>query len=120
MSYYVGAVGENSALGPVQSRYFYALRVDDEGTLYFTRVDQWTSSDAILINSPGDGDDDWEFFEVGIDFFDGKDINTRERTYPNLNFDQYRFDSKSIYYYINAQGELVARVNEPYIFPTDV
>jgi hypothetical protein len=120
MNYYVGDVGENSALGPTQTRYFYGLRVDDEGTLYFTRVDQWTSADAVEINKSGSGEDDWQFFEVGIDFFDGKDEVTKEKAHPNLNFDQYRFDPKSIFYYINAQGELIARVNQRYIYPTDV
>jgi hypothetical protein len=120
MSYYVGAVGENSALGPVQSRYFYALRVDDEGTLYFTRVDQWTSGDSVQINKPGPIEEDWEFFEVGIDYFDGRDPVTHEKDKLNLNFDQYRFDSKSIFYYINSEGELIARVNQPYTYLEDV
>jgi hypothetical protein len=120
MNYYVGDVGENSALGSPKARYFYGLRVDDEGTLYFTRVDQWTSSDAVEINKPGPGQEDWEFFEIGIDFFDGKNEITREKEHDNLNFDQYRFDGKSIFYYINAQGELIARVNQQYTYPTDV
>jgi hypothetical protein len=120
MNYYVGDVGGDSPLGSTSTRYFYALRVDDEGTLYFTRVDQWTGSDVIEINKPGPGEDDWQFFEVGIDFFDGRDGDTRETVHKNLKFDQYRFDAKSIFYYINAQGELIARVNQNYIYPTDV
>jgi hypothetical protein len=120
MNYYIGDVGGNSSLGTPGFRYFYALRVDDEGTLYFTRTDQWTSSDIIQINRPGDGEEDFEGFEIGIDHFDGKDPDTHERSYENLVFDQYRFDSKSIFYYINSAGELVARINQVYDYPTDV
>ncbi len=116
----IGNWGTESPLGPSEQRYFYALRTDDEGNLYFTRIDQWTSSETVQINSPGDGGEDFEGFEVGIDFFDGKDPDTHERPYANLVYDQYRFDSKTIYYYINAQGELVARINQTYDYPTDV
>jgi hypothetical protein len=116
----IGAHGSESAMGPAEQRYFYGLRTDEEGTLYFTRTDQWTSSEAIQINRPGDGEEDFEGFEVGIDHFDGKDPDTHERPYENLVFDQYRFDSKSIFYYINSAGELVARINQVYDYPTDV
>lgn len=120
MSYLLGEYGENSPFGPREHRYFYGLRTADDGTLYFTRIDQWTSTDAVQINNPGPIDDDWEFFEVGIDYFDGKDPVTHEKETPNLNFDQYRFDAKSIFYYINSEGELIARVNQPYNYPEDV
>ena len=116
----IGAHGSDGPLGPSEQRYFYALRTSEDGTLYFTRVDQWTSSEAIQINTPGDGSDDWEGFEVGIDYFDGKDPDTHEKTDPNFVYDQYRFDSKSVYYYINAQGELIVRINQTYNYPTDV
>jgi len=119
MNYYLGNVGSESALGPSNTRYFYALRVDDEGTLYFTRVDQWTGSDTIEINKPGASEDDWQFFEIGIDFFDGK-TEDHERPYKNLYFDQYKFDSKSIYYYLNENGELIVRLNQSYNYPQDV
>lgn len=116
----IGSYGSDSPLGPAKERYFYALRVDDEGTMYFKRVDQWTSSETIEINKPGPIDGDWEFFEIGVDYFDGKDPVTHERPHENLNYDQYRFDQKSIFYYINDNGELIARVNQNYSYPTDV
>lgn len=116
----VGNWGGDSPLGPSEQRYFYALRTDEEGNLYFTRIDQWVSDETIQINRPGDGQEDFEGFEIGIDYFDGKDPDTHERPYENLVYDQYRFDSKSIFYYINAQGELVARINQVYNYPSDV
>jgi hypothetical protein len=116
----VGDYGTNSPLGPAGERYFYGLRVAEDGTLYFKRVDLWTSTESVEINKPGDVEDDWKYFEIGVDYFDGKNPETHERETPNLNYDQYRFDSKSIFYYINADGELIARVNQSYTYPSDV
>lgn len=106
--------------GVGKSRYFYALRRTEEGDLYLTKVDQFIGTDVIQVNLPGSAEDDWEFFEMGVDFFDGRDADTHERPHPNLNFDEYRWDSRNIYYYINGEGELVARINQPYTYPTDV
>lgn len=117
---YLGTIGTDSSLGPTDQRYFYALRTDDEGNIYFTRVDQWNSNEAVEINSSGLAGDDWEYFELGVDYFDGKNALTHEKDTPNLNFDQYRFDSRSAYYYINANGELVVRYNQGYSYSQDV
>lgn len=120
MTYYVGDLGENSALGPSNERYFYAIRVDDDGNLYFTRVDLWVDTGQIEINKAGPLDDNWDFFELGTDFFEGKDPVTRERPYPNLNYDQYRFGPRSAYYYLDSNGDLIVRYNQTYDYPTDV
>ena len=120
MTYYVGDLGQNSSLGPSEERFFYAIRVDETGTLYFTRVDLWVSTDAIEINAGGPLEDNWDYFELGTDFFDGKDPVSRERTYPNLNYDQYRFGSRSAYYYLNADGDLIVRYNQTYEYTRDV
>lgn len=116
----LGQPADNSNLGPAGQRYFYALRTDEEGNVFFTRVDQWKSEESIEINSPGETGDDWEYFELGVDYFDGKNPETHIKDTPNLNFDQYRFDSRSAYYYINANGELVVRYNQGYSYPQDV
>lgn len=117
---YLGAVGSESTLGTSNQRYFYAIRTDEEGNIFITKIDIWTSSDTIEINAPGDTDDDWEYFELGVDYFDGKNPVTHEKDTPNLNFDQYRFDSRSAYYYINANGELIVRYNQEYNYSQDV
>jgi hypothetical protein len=119
-THYVGAIGDNSVLGSPDQRYFYALRTDEDGNIYFTRIDTWTSNDPIEINNPGDANDDWEYFELGVDFFDGKNPETHVKDYPNLVHDQYRFDRRSLYYYINDEGELVVRYNQSYSYPSDV
>jgi hypothetical protein len=111
---YIGISG-SSALGG-QPRYFYALRRTDDGELYFSVVDTVDPSDSVTINAPGDGDDDYTEFEVGTDFFEGRDI-THNLIYPNLNYEQYRWDNKVVYYYLDSQGNLVARIGQEYAYP---
>lgn len=121
MTYYVGNSFDNLVYQEGGSRYFYGLRKDADGTLYLAKVDQITEGESSLeINMAGDPAGDWEYFEVGIDFFDGKDPDTKELVYPNLRYEQYKFDSKNLFYYINANGELVVRLNQPHVYPEDV
>jgi hypothetical protein len=111
-SNYVGNYDTSKALGD-NKRFFYALRRTDDGTLYFTRVDQLTSTESITINNPGLPPDDFNEFEYSVDFFDGRLETDHSRPYTNLYFDQWRWDNQNIYYYLNANGEFVARVNGP-------
>jgi hypothetical protein len=96
-------------------RFFYALRRTDKGTLYLDRIDMQMGNDAIQINAPGDRNNDFTGFAIGEDFFEGRDV-MHNITYPNLNFEQFRWDNKSVWYYINSNGELVARVNQSYTY----
>ena len=121
MTYYVGnEYNLNDILGEGNPRYLYALRrVDggaDDGTLYFDKIDQLTSTDTLTINVPGSIGNNFENFEYGVDFFDGRLAVDHSRPYSNLYFDQYRWDNKNCYYYINASGELVVRINQAYSY----
>jgi hypothetical protein len=113
---YVGDVSNNDLLGDGQSRYFYALRRTEDGTLFFAKVDQLTGTETITINVAGPNANNFEDFEYGVDYFDGRSAVDHSRPYPNLYYDQYRWDTKNMYYYINAQGELVARINQAYVY----
>jgi hypothetical protein len=115
MTYYIGNENTSqSLLGPDEVRYFYGLSRDAAGTLKFTRIDQLLGLDTLTVNNLGPASENFENFEYGVDFFDGRDATDHSRPYENLNFDQYRWDNKNIYYYINAQGQLVARTNQAY------
>jgi len=117
MTYYIGGeVNQSDILGAGNSRYFYALRRTDEGTLYFSKVDQLISDDIVAINITGPASGDFQDFEWGVDFFDGRLSSDHSRPYANLFFDQFRWDSRNMYYYINAQGSLVVRINRPYSY----
>jgi len=117
MSYnYVGQSYDNIA-GQYQPRYFYALRRTDAGDLYFARVDQLQNTDSITLNNPGNTSDNYDNFELGSDFFEGRDV-THNLVYPNLNYEQWRWDERSVYYYIDSNGNLVARIGQGYSYPS--
>lgn len=118
MTYYVG--NENNLsdlLGQGNPRFFYALRRDDDGNLFFAKIDQIKDTDAITINDPGLDENNYEDFAYGVDFFDGRLASDHSRPHTNLHWDQYRWDNKNIFYYINDNGEFVARVNQQYTYP---
>lgn len=117
MTYYVG--GETSIadlLGDGNPRFFYGLRRLDDGTLFFNKIDQLVDTSAISINIPGSSEGNFENFEYGVDFFDGRLATDHSRPYPNLYFDQYRWDGKNCYYYIDDDGQLVVRINQSYTY----
>jgi hypothetical protein len=103
------------------SRYFYGLRRTDAGELYLGKVDLMGTStgDALQINRPGDASENFPHFSRGVDFFEGRDT-THTKIYDNLNYEQFRWDAKNIFYYINSAGELVLRVNEDYTYPVGI
>ena len=54
-------------------------------------------------------------FSRGVDFFDGRDGQHR-KNYKNLVYEQYKWDGRNIFYYVNTEGELVLRINEQYTY----
>lgn len=118
MSQYAGNDVTN-VTGNIDGRYMYALRRTDQGELFFTKIDQMDSNASIQINKPGDPEQNYNDFEQGIDFFEGRDQN-HELVYPNLNYEQLRWDNRHINYYVNAEGEFILKFNEHHEYPTDV
>ena len=121
MTYYIGT--ENSLsdlLGAENPRFFYALRRDDEGLLFFSKVDQIKDDDVIIINKPGLSQNDFSSFEYGVDFFDGRLEEDHSRPFTNLYWDQYRWDNRNLFYYINEEGEFVVRINRAYNYPPEL
>jgi hypothetical protein len=121
MTYYVGnEFSLNDLLGEGNPRYFYGLQRLDDGTLKFFKVDQLASTASLTINVAGPNTGNFENFEYGVDFFDGRLATDHSRPYPNLVFDQYRWDNKNCYYYLDqSTGQLVVRVNQVYNYTAD-
>jgi hypothetical protein len=121
MTYYIG---QSSALADVlgegNPRYFYAIRRDDDGLLFFSKIDQLTDLGTITINNSGLTENDYTEFEYGVDFFDGRLEEDHSRPYSNLQWDQFRWDSKNVYYYINTAGEFIVRINQSYTYPPEL
>ena len=94
----------------IKDRYFYGLRRTDEGTLFIGKVDQLSANDPVSINNPGNIDDNFKDFDQGYDFYEGRDLN-HAKPFPNLRYEQFRWDDVNLNYYINSEGELVVRIN---------
>ena len=123
MTYYVGNNPDNLITQLGETRYLYALRRDEQGYLYLYKADQLAGKDDVFqVNKIGDDPSkDFVDFEVGADFFDGRLENHEiDPDIANINWEQYRWDSRNIFYYVNEQGEFVVRINQPYAYPADL
>lgn len=101
--------------GAIPDRFFYGLRRTDNGELFIAKADQMKTTDSITINTPGDPAQNYPNFEEGQDFVEGRDVN-HNLVYENLNYEQFRWDARNISYYVDADGELVVRVNHSYTY----
>lgn len=97
-------------------RFWYALRRNIDGELYIVRSDQVTDKESYEINTPGDPVENFEDFEPGVDYFEGVNEN-HEPIFDNLKYTQYRWDNRSIFYYVDSEGQLVQRINQGYAYP---
>lgn len=116
-NYYLGTSPEN-LLGDTP-RYFYGLRKNENGSLFFIKNDNIADDETIEINNPGDQSDNFNDYEVGVDFYEGIDVYHR-KVFQNLKYQQYRWDERSIMYYIDDEGNLVVKVNQGYDYPAGV
>ena len=116
-NYYFKA-DQNELIGD-SPKYFYGLRRTTEGQLYLTRVNQLDQNDQMEINIAGADEDNYTDFEVGVDFYEGRNVN-HDIVYANLKNEQYRWDNRSLLYYVNDNGELVVRINQKYTYPTGI
>lgn len=114
MANYVGQSADH-IIGSFQNRFFYGLRRTDEGELFIGKVDQLKNDDALTLNKPGDPTQNYPDFAEGQDFYEGRDVN-KGLVYENLNYEQFRWDDRNISYYINSEGELVARVGQDFTY----
>lgn len=115
-TYYLGT-SPDEALGD-SPRYWYALRRNEDGELFFLRSDQLKDKDSIELNTAGVPSENFEDFEPGIDYFEGV-TQDHEISYDNLVWTQYRWDNRNMLYYIGAdEGRLIQRINQGYVYPT--
>ena len=120
MTYYVGN-NPQDVLGGLIKRYFYGLRRNEDGELFFTRVDQLGSGEdnQIVVNELGVSGENFPDFEEGIDFTDGIDEN-HDIVYDNLRYQQFKWDNRNILYYIDDNGQLSIRISEAYVYPDGI
>ena len=118
MSNYVGFTPDQ-IFNSLENRFFYGMRRTDEGELFVSKVDQAKKDASISINNPGESVDNFTSFQQGQDFIEGRNVN-HDLVYKNLAYEQYRWDDANIFYYINDEGELVARINQTYTYDDTV
>lgn len=116
-TYYLGTTPSES-LGD-SPRYWYALRRNEDGELFLVRSDQLLDNDAYELNIPGPPEEDFVDFEVGVDFLDGID-DEHEKPKENMFYPQYRWDDRSLFYYVNSDGMFVVRINRGYSYPSGI
>jgi hypothetical protein len=116
-NYYFGRTPEDT-LGQ-SPRYWYALRRNEDGELFLVRSDQILDRDAYELNIPGPPEEDFDSFVVGTDYLDGIDVN-HEKVKENQFYPQYRWDERSLFYYIDEEGMFVQRINKGYSYPDGI
>jgi hypothetical protein len=102
-----------------QPSYFYGIKRNDDGEITLFRVNQLSRDDQININEVGVAENNYENFQTGVDFYEGRNVY-HNILFENLAFEQYRWDDRSIYYYIDEDGQLVARTNTKYNYPNGI
>jgi hypothetical protein len=113
-NYYLGR-NPDDILGNV-SRFFYGLRRNDDGELYLIRVDQITDIDeTVIINDAGPPAENFEDFETELSYFEGITAD-HEIQYENLKYPQYKWDDRSLFYYIDDNGNFTVRINRSYTY----
>lgn len=112
-NYYLGT-DPQTRLGDTP-RFFYALRKNENGSLFLQRSDQLKTDSSIELNRVGDESGNYTDFEVGVDFFEGIDVN-HNAVFENLKYQQYRWDNRPMFYYIDDEGQLVAVVNNGHTY----
>lgn len=118
-SNYVFGTSKEDLIGS-QPTYFYGIKRNDDGEITLTRVNQLSRNDSLAINDPGDINNNYEGFEIGTDFYEGRDV-FHHIVYTNLLYEQYRWDNRNAYYYIDpASGQLVARIATKYSYPPGI
>ncbi len=116
-SYYLGTT-PTEALGE-SPRYWYALRRNEDGELFLVRSDQIKDVDSYELNIPGAPEEDFDQFEPGVDYLEGIDEN-HEKPKLNMFYPQYKWDDRSLFYYVDAEGMFTVRINRSYAYPTNI
>ena len=109
MAYYIGTTPQDVLDGFIK-RYFYGLRRNNDGELFFVQIDQLRGGDEniVVVNN------------LGISYLDGIDAD-HDLVYPNVRYPQFKWENRSLLYYIEpSTGFLVQRISEAYSYPTGV
>lgn len=95
----------------------HALRRDDDGMLQYTKIRSIDSETADFHRTDGT-----PYIDLSTAVYDYVDETTEEKTHLNHQHDkyqQYRFDSRKVMYFIDSEGYFCIRFNEDYDYSTE-
>lgn len=102
------------------SKVFYALSVDNDSNLVFTRIDlesaDSTTFDIVNNNVRGDVETQHEFQGLETNYVFNNIEQDHTLTDPTVSRIQYKVRQDDLYYYINSDGNLVLRTGSTYTY----
>lgn len=114
MSNYIG-VSPDQIYGAIDDRYFYGIRRTDDGELFLVKVDQTKKGETAVLNTGDVTINSFQNFEQGQDFFEGRDV-FHELVYNDLKYEQFKWDNRSLLYYVDAAGNFTIKINESHVY----
>lgn len=113
MSNYIGA----GPTGKQTKTYFYKLTRNENSELIFTKVDLASSTDTVTVNDPMliDGSElVHEFAGFETDYVVNNIAEDHTPIEKSLGHSQYKVRAEDINYYIDENGNFIARLNRSY------
>jgi hypothetical protein len=105
---------------PNEEVFFYGLsRNDTTGFITLKKINMSTGIEPIRVTdlSQVTGNlKQFDGFAEGVDFFEGRDA-THVLQYDGLLYEQYKWSTDDLYYYVDEQGQLCVRINDTYAYP---
>lgn len=103
--------GQEGNFSQIDNRFFYGIRRTDDGELFLSKVDQTKKGQSVVINQGDVSPENFQAFEVGQDFFEGRDI-FHELVYETLKYEQFKWDNRDMLFYVDEDGYFTIKVNE--------
>ena len=95
----------------------HALRRDAEGMLRYTKIRSIDDETGDFFRLDGSS-----YLDIATGAYDYVEETTEEKSYsnnPQDKYQQYRFDSRKISYFVDDDGYFVIRFNENYDYSTE-
>jgi hypothetical protein len=95
----------------------HALRRDDDGMLRYTKIRSIDDETGDFFRLDGSS-----YLDIATGAYDYVEETTEEKSYsnnPQDKYQQYRFDSRKISYFVDDDGYFVIRFNENYDYSTE-
>lgn len=113
-SNYVGFTSDQ-VYGAIDDRYFYGIRRTDDGELFLVKVDQAKKGESVTLIQGDVTTNSFQNFEQGQDFFEGRDV-FHELVYEDLKYEQFKWDNRSLLYYVDDEGYFTVKINENHTY----